>query len=160
MLKIRRPLGRLIFNMGIAIPGKTVFLIETAPWTQQIPCRIVHWQLPAEIVPTLNYMLMWFYILYKEQYCVFQSLKRKSRDSNKPRTKLQLPIVHVNSPCQYTVRCRYNAVNFLTNIHKRHPITRPLGRDMGCLLWSRIWLIFCPSSCNYSCNSLHFWTAL
>ena len=31
MLKIRRPLGRLIFNMGIAIHGKTVFLIETAP---------------------------------------------------------------------------------------------------------------------------------
>ena len=31
MLKIRRPAGRLIFNMGIAIPGKTVFLIETAP---------------------------------------------------------------------------------------------------------------------------------
>ena len=36
MLKIRWPLGRLIFNMGIAIPGKTVFLIETAPR---------HWQL-------------------------------------------------------------------------------------------------------------------
>ena len=34
-----------------------------------------------------------------------------------------------------TVRCRYNAVNFLTNIHKRHPIARPLGRGMGCLLW-------------------------
>ena len=34
MLKIRRPLGRLLFNMGIAIPGKTVFLIETAPWRQ------------------------------------------------------------------------------------------------------------------------------
>ena len=34
MLKIRRPLGRLIFNMGIAIPGKTVFLIETAPRLQ------------------------------------------------------------------------------------------------------------------------------
>ena len=33
MLKIRRPLGRLIFNMGIATPGKTVFLIETAPRT-------------------------------------------------------------------------------------------------------------------------------
>ena len=37
MLKIRRPLGRLIFNMGIAIPGKTVFLIETAPWTSRQP---------------------------------------------------------------------------------------------------------------------------
>ena len=36
MLKIRRPLGRLIFNMGIAIPGKTVFLIETAPWSCKI----------------------------------------------------------------------------------------------------------------------------
>ena len=35
----------------------------------------------------------------------------------------------------HTVRCRYNAVNFLTNIHKRHPIARPLGRGMGCLLW-------------------------
>ena len=35
MLKIRRPLGRLIFNMGIAIPGKTVFLIETAPSSLQ-----------------------------------------------------------------------------------------------------------------------------
>ena len=33
MLKIRRLLGGLIFNMGIAIPGKTVFLIETAPST-------------------------------------------------------------------------------------------------------------------------------
>ena len=40
MLKIRRPLGRLIFNMGIAIPGKTVFLIETAPrplyWADEV----------------------------------------------------------------------------------------------------------------------------
>ena len=35
MLKIRRPLGRLIFNMGIAIPGKTVFLIDTAPWIRE-----------------------------------------------------------------------------------------------------------------------------
>ena len=41
MLKIRRPLGRLIFNMGIAIPGKTVFLIETAPrWRQYIRKRL------------------------------------------------------------------------------------------------------------------------
>ena len=40
MLKIRRPLGRLIFNMGIAIPGKTVFLIETAPR----PPLSLHWK--------------------------------------------------------------------------------------------------------------------
>ena len=33
------------------------------------------------------------------------------------------------------VRCRYNAVDFITNIHKRHPMARPLGRGMGCPLW-------------------------
>ena len=31
----------------------------------------------------------------------------------------------------HTVRCRYNAVTFLTNIHKRHPIARPSGQGMG-----------------------------
>ena len=31
MLKIRRPKDCLIFNMGIPIPGKTVFYIETRP---------------------------------------------------------------------------------------------------------------------------------
>ena len=40
MLKIRRPLGRLIFNMGIAIPGKTVFLIETAPRVEIIKAAV------------------------------------------------------------------------------------------------------------------------
>ena len=52
MLKIRRPLGRLIFNMGIAIPGKTVFLIETAPrcpWLKRV------WR--AEI--TAHWMVCW-----------------------------------------------------------------------------------------------------
>ena len=46
MLKIRRPLGRLIFNMGIAIPGKTVFLIETAPC---IYARTMRWILKVFI---------------------------------------------------------------------------------------------------------------
>ena len=43
MLKIRRPLGRLIFNMGIAIPGKTVFLIEMAPWIPLLQRFCVKW---------------------------------------------------------------------------------------------------------------------
>ena len=45
MLKIRRPLGRLIFNMGIAIPGKTVFLIETAPrlFTHSTDFQTISW---------------------------------------------------------------------------------------------------------------------
>ena len=35
----------------------------------------------------------------------------------------------------YTVWCHYNAANLLQNPHNRHPIARPWGRDMGCLLW-------------------------
>ena len=37
--------------------------------------------------------------------------------------------------CHITVRCRYNTVNFLPNPQNRHPISRPWGRGMGCLLW-------------------------
>ena len=46
-----------------------------------------------------------------------------------------MPLRRVISSYGNTVRCRYNVVTFLTNIHKRHPIARPLGRGMGCLLW-------------------------
>ena len=49
MLKIRRPLGRLIFNMGIAIPGKTVFLIETAPWAVATGWVNEWWNLVAKV---------------------------------------------------------------------------------------------------------------
>ena len=34
-----------------------------------------------------------------------------------------------------TVRCCYNAVSFLQFPHNKHPISRPLGRGMGCMLW-------------------------
>ena len=50
MLKIRRPLGRLIFNMGIATPGKTVFLIETAP-------RLSLWQ--PVVPPLMAKLALW-----------------------------------------------------------------------------------------------------
>ena len=58
MLKIRRPLGRLIFNMGIAIPGKTVFLIETAPSKPRktmcifMEC-IAHYLTRCQVLPTI-----------------------------------------------------------------------------------------------------------
>ena len=61
MLKIRRPLGRLIFNMGIAIPGKTVFLIETAPC-----CSLTHWgrdKMAAISQTTLSIAFSWMKIL-------------------------------------------------------------------------------------------------
>ena len=36
----------------------------------------------------------------------------------------------------YTWRCRYNAVNFLQNPHKRHPTARPWEWGMGCVWWA------------------------
>ena len=55
MLKIRRPVGRLIFNMGIAIPSKTIFLIETAPWQRQ--CIFVS-NLPHGVGCNISYELL------------------------------------------------------------------------------------------------------
>ena len=37
--------------------------------------------------------------------------------------------------CLNTARRRYNSVNFLQNRHNRHPIARPWGRVMRCVLW-------------------------
>ena len=62
--------------------------------------------------------------------------------------------------CHNTAQCRYNAVNFLKDIHKRHPIARPLGRGIGVFRGSFIWLIFCLISCYYLCNIVQYWTAL
>ena len=49
-----------------------------------------------------------------------------------------------------TVQCHYNAVSFLHKIHNKHPIPRPLGRDMGCLLWLQVLINVLP-------RSLHWW---
>ena len=63
MLKIRRPLGRLIFNMRIAIPGKTVFLIETAPsscvlfWLNEINNILLSYN---ELFLLLVNFMIWF----------------------------------------------------------------------------------------------------
>ena len=43
------------------------------------------------------------------------------------------------------VWCRYNAVNFLLNPHKRQHIAHPLGTGIGRLLWVQPVIKFCPS---------------
>ena len=41
---------------------------------------------------------------------------------------------------------KYSMVNFLKNPHNRHPIARPLGRDMECLLCSQTLIYILPQS--------------
>ena len=43
-------------------------------------------------------------------------------------------VVSMDFYCHYTVRCRYNAVNFIKNIDKVYSVALPLGRCMRCLL--------------------------
>ena len=43
-----------------------------------------------------------------------------------------------NHGIEYTVRCRYNTVNFRQDAYKIHPKARPLGQVMGCFLWIHI----------------------
>ena len=44
-----------------------------------------------------------------------------------------------------TLRCRYNTVNFLQNLLRRHHTARPLGRDMRCLLLAKTLFIYSAS---------------
>ena len=53
-----------------------------------------------------------------------------------------------------TVRCRYNAVNFLQNPHNIHPIAHPWGRGMGCILWAQIVIYTLPQSLQW-CMQYH-----
>ena len=132
MLKIRRPLGRLIFNMGIAIPGKTVFLIETAPWVLLSP--------GGPHVGTMN-LAMWVYqerlsLYWDWTLILIISLSLIIPHSIITHTVHQLQKKKTSySETHPTVQYHYNTVNFLTNIHKIHPTYHPLGWDMGCFLW-------------------------
>ena len=90
MLKIRRPLGRLIFNMGIAIPGKTVFLIETAPWWLQTPMAHREQVTKRYCIQTLLTLMidaynmiptnlnLQFLIVFKFRHLIWMNIENKS----------------------------------------------------------------------------------
>ena len=87
MLKIRRPLGRLIFNMGIAIPGKTVFLIETAPWMLSIlwPKNFINlsfhrtYCMPGFMCKWLNHISLWPSLYLFAEKCIQQHFPLQSQ---------------------------------------------------------------------------------
>ena len=95
MLKIRRPLGRLIFNMGIAIPGKTVFLIETAPRSHAAFLRFVlvayFCNLVLDFQPIqgqfsfrqhLNLQIIWIYVDRCSRFIAHSGLGRLDKSSS------------------------------------------------------------------------------
>ena len=84
--------------------------------------------------------------------------KHRQHNTLSGRTVRKYTIITSSNKAGITVRCRYNAVNFLINIHKNSsPVMTGYGVSF---CGSSIWLIFCLSFCNYSCNTLQYWTAL
>ena len=143
MLKIRRPLGRLIFNMGIAIPGKTVFLIETAP--SYTNCK------PG-----------WYYHMFLSQNPSNANLAPYGEHHWRYHFTVcpDPPMSHIQSS---TVKTRSNIVKYYINdyrnwgkisikcwIYKRHPIPRPE------YLWEN-WLHHNSTGTTPSCHQCYPW---
>ena len=73
---------------------------------------IIAWVRVRVLVDEYEYQHV-IYILYKEQYCIFQSLKRESSDSYKPETKL--------CPCKFPLSILvYICLTILCNLVQWH----------------------------------------
>ena len=55
-----------------------------------------------------------------------------------------------------TVLCCYNMVNFLSNPHNRHPISRLSGWDMGCLWWEKDFDLFNVGNTAVLCEITYY----
>ena len=95
MLKIRRPTGRLIFNMGIPIPGKTVFYIETGPWH-----LLDLWQYPLRKRHTILILITSFVVELLDSSFISKVLIYTHR----PRYQIQK--FNILSPCKLCVTHR------------------------------------------------------
>ena len=144
MLKVRRPLGRLIFNMGIAIPGKTVFLIETAPRPSSsglfLRCLLFRMQQLSH--QATNFCLSIHNYIDDESWKTDLLFLKNIDQCGLSRV---ICICHVYceymydvcAECQDTVRCRYNAVNFL----KYRVSFGGSNSIIDILLWSLHWCV-------------------
>ena len=75
--------------------------------------------------------------------------------------RIRLRWSKTNSP--HTVRCRYNAVNFHPNPHKRHPITHSSparARYGGVFCEHKFWRMFCLRRFDTICKIMLCSTAL
>ena len=116
------------------------------------PSGLVHWHCGnLTIAPVPAKQPWWIWINTSCEFIMNDCITTTKKSTTKPCAYFLgytvLPYESLRLPAVSTMRCRYNAVYFLKNIHKGHPIARPS-------------LIFCLTSCNYLCNILLYWTAL
>ena len=83
MLKIRRSRDRLIFNIGIPIPGKDGLDIDTGPWSHQVWCVAVFARCTGpmrlhenpEMWRPVCFLLIFFYFPFFSFYSLFIEIK-------------------------------------------------------------------------------------
>ena len=117
-VKDKTAVRRLIFNMGIAIPGKTVFLIETAPWFF-LPMYILnHFSSNIKIqsvneinipVKNMKHIIEWLHLTHAPLSVIgFMGWKEMKWDE----------IIRLNeSVCQYTYICIYHTYIYTFHIY-------------------------------------------
>ena len=123
MLQIRRPLGRLIFNMGIAIPGKTVFLIETAPCLLALAVGKFDW--------VVRYVIIFLYVQFWIRLAAVSYRGKKVRTVASPAVRS----VHKSRDIR---NCVQNEPEFATCIRLT---THLYYKALSIILYDLIWQI-------------------
>ena len=133
MLKIRRPTGRLIFNMGIPIPGKTVFYIETGPWIC-IVLALTHWL-------HYNDVIMGMLASQITSLTIVYSIDYSGADQRKHQSSVSLAFVWgihqgpVNSPHKW-------------------PVTRKMFPFDDVIMCTSFWACLMPCYQSLTCSSI------
>ena len=165
MLKIRRPLGRLIFNMGIAIPGKTVFLIETAPWSLPYAgfmlsseyCYVM-WLIDFVYV-CLQFACMYCWICLRTKKCINTSRPRKKDydqnqlvSNNKTQQSIAICLIY-GMYCVMQGLTHWGRVTHIC-VNKLNSIGSDNGLSPGwcqAIIWTKAGILsMCTSGTNFS----------
>ena len=76
MLKIRRSRDRLIFNMGIPMPGKDNLYIETGPWTM-LAGKYINYVVLSQLFLATHHQSNWtfgFSHICRKNYWIYEML--------------------------------------------------------------------------------------
>ena len=102
-----------------------------------VPGHRIHFTTASAI-----YIMRWIYNVIVYLVSTIQQIWPQVADDSNTRPSISYNIYR---PID-TVRCRYNAHNFLEKPHNWYVIARPLVRGMGFLLWVQIQIYVMPKS--------------
>ena len=150
MLKIRRQLGRLIFNMGIAIPGKIVFLIETAPCLLDmkdifdIQCAKFHYKFKHSTLPSYfekyfvrNNQIHNHFTRNRENLHMFPTKRSRTNEC----IRHYMPTLINDLPKELKAKIDTHSLSGFTNSYKRKLLSNYPEEclERNCYICGRVW---------------------